>query len=196
MNLTPAEAADSLHQIENAGRRSAEVHAYANASPNFMLWGVVWMFGYAGSDLIPAFTGNTRSISWLWFGVTIIGVAGSMLIGRHQHRTQHPGMRAAGRAIGFRWGMTMFAAWIFVLASLAVFRPANPVASGAFIPLLMALIYAVYGIWSGLRFLYIGVAVAALTLGGWFYLPHHFLLWMAVVGGGSLVLVGLWLKKV
>ena len=52
------------------------------------------------------------------------------------------------------------------------------------------------GIWRGLRFRYAGIAVGALTLGGWFWLPEYFLLWMAAVGGGSLILVGLWLRKV
>jgi hypothetical protein len=100
------------------------------------------------------------------------------------------------RAIGRRIGLTMLVFYAFLFAIFAVLRPRNPVVSGAVIPLLVAAIYAVMGIWSGLRFLYIGIALAALTLGGWFWLPHYFLLWMAVVGGGSLILVGLWLRKV
>ena len=120
----------------------------------------------------------------------------SMIIGRRQHRAQHPGEVARGRLIGVRWGMTILSLWLFVIATLTIMRPVNSAASGAFIPLLVALSYALFGIWRGLRFLYAGIVVAALTLGGWFYLPQHFLLWMAAVGGGSLILVGLWLKKV
>jgi hypothetical protein len=50
--------------------------------------------------------------------------------------------------------------------------------------------------YAGMRFLGTFVAIAALTLGGFFFLPAHFLLWMAVVGGGALVLAGLWLRTV
>ena len=196
MSLSPSEAADSLKQIEKAGRRSAEAHIYANASPFFIMWGVLWVIGYAGSDLIIATTGTYRFISLLWIAISLVGAAGSTLIGRRQHLLQHPGMREAGRAKGRRWWLTFFAAWVFLLASLVVLKPANAIATGAFVPLLVALVYTIYGIWGGMRFLYTGIAVAALTLGGWFYLPQHFLLWMAFVGGGSLILVGLWLKKV
>ena len=38
--------------------------------------------------------------------------------------------------------------------------------------------------------------IAVLTLIGFFYLPVYFGLWMAVVGGGGLILGGLWLRSV
>jgi hypothetical protein len=34
-----------------------------------------------------------------------------------------------------------------------------------------------------------------LTIVGFFVLPAIFMLWMAVVGGGALVLGGLWLRR-
>ena len=68
--------------------------------------------------------------------------------------------------------------------------------AGAIAPLVVAMFYALLGVWKGVRFLVAGAALAALTLGGMFWLPQYFLLWMAAVGGGSLVLVGLWLRKV
>ncbi len=83
-----------------------------------------------------------------------------------------------------------------MVATVIVMRPADMAAIGAFIPLLVALVYTIFGIWRGTRFLVVGIAVAALTLGGWLYLREVFMLWMAFVGGGSLILVGLWLKKV
>jgi len=195
MHLSPGQAAESLKEIERTQRRSVEVHEYANAAPGFVIWGLIWMFGYAGSDLLPNY-GFARGINWLWFVLVVLGIAASAVIGRRQHRSQHPGEAARGRGIGVRWIVSLIAFWVFVVAVMAVMRPVNPVASGAFIPLVVALAYALFGIWRGLRFLYAGIAVAALTLGGWFWLPEYFLLWMAAVGGGSLILAGLWLRKV
>jgi hypothetical protein len=58
--------------------------------------------------------------------------------------------------------------------------------------------YAIMGLWRGTRFLVTGVAVTLLTLFGFFYLRDFalFCYWMAAVGGGALVLAGLWLRKV
>lgn len=194
MDISPGQAAQSLEEIEKTGRRSAELQEYAHASPQFILWGLVWMAGYAGSALLPNY-GFSHGINWLWFALVVIGAAGSTILGRRRYHHLTPEAVAKSRAVAFRWGMTVFVFYLFLAASFAVMRPANPAASGAFVPLLVAAIYAVMGIWRGLRFLYIGIAVAVLTLGGWFYLPHYFLLWMTAVGGGSLVLVGLWLRK-
>jgi hypothetical protein len=195
MSLSPGQAAESLKEIERTQRRSAEAHEYAHASPQFILWGLIWMAGYTGSYLLPNY-GFVGAINWLWFGLIVIGIVGSSVLGRSRYRNLTPEAVVKARAIGLRWGMTMLVFYAFLFAVFAVIRPRNPAVSGAFIPLLIAAIYSVMGIWRGLRFLYIGIALAVLTLGGWFWLPQHFLLWMAAVGGGSLILVGLWLRKV
>jgi hypothetical protein len=57
-------------------------------------------------------------------------------------------------------------------------------------------IYASIGLWLGTRFVLTGLGVIALTLGGYFLLREHFLMWMALVGGGGLILAGFWLRKV
>lgn len=195
MDLSPGQAAESLKEIERTQRRSAEAHDYAHSSPQFILWGLLWMVGYTGSYLLPNY-GFVQGINWLWFGLCLIGVISSSILGRRRYRHLAPEVIAKGKAIGLRWGMTMLVFYVFLFAVFMVMRPRNPLVSGAFIPLLIAAIYSVMGIWRGLRFLFAGIALAALTLGGWFYLYPYFLLWMAAVGGGSLVLVGLWLRKV
>ena len=68
--------------------------------------------------------------------------------------------------MGLRWGASFLALWVFLLATFLVMRPANPMVSGAFVPLIVATVYAIFGIWKGLRFLFAGIAVAALTLIG------------------------------
>jgi len=117
-----------------------------------------------------------------------------MMIGRSQRRAAGKSARE-GRALGLRYLATFFAIGAFISATFAVMPPAGPEAVGAFIPLIVALAYVLLGIWKGIRFVVAGSIIAALTLGGFFYLHQHFLLWMAVVGGGALALAGLWLRK-
>lgn len=193
--LSQQEAAQTLGEIDRAARRSAQAHDYSSASPQFILWGLIWAGGYTGSHVLPDY-GFVGSINWLWFGLSWIGMIGSMVIGRHQVRHLGSLQRAEDRAKGFRVGMSCFAAFAFLCATVAVLQPPDWAAIGAFMPLMVALVYAIFGIWRGLRFLAIGIAVAAMTLIGWFALREVFMLWMAIVGGGSLILVGLWLRKV
>jgi hypothetical protein len=193
MALSPGEAAEQLKEIEETGRRSAEAHEYAEASPHFILWGAIWVAGYAGSDVVARVPHEGSLIGWLWLVLAAAGVFGSATLNRRRYQGLAPGIRCS---LGLRWGMSFLVIYVFLFADMLVMRPSNPVAIGALIPLMVATIYAIFGIWKGLRFLYAGIAVAALTLGGWLYLPEHFLLWMAGIGGGSLILVGLWLRKI
>jgi hypothetical protein len=58
------------------------------------------------------------------------------------------------------------------------------------------LFYAIAGLWFGTAFIAIACAITALTLIGYFYiLGWAFLVWMAFVNGGGLLLGGLWMRR-
>jgi hypothetical protein len=51
--------------------------------------------------------------------------------------------------------------------------------------------------WFGYAFVLIGVSISILTLIGYFYIGGDaFLLWMAFVNGGGLLLGGLWMRRI
>jgi len=189
MTLSTEQAAESLKEIDRTRRRSADAYVYANSSPFFVMWGVIWMIGYTGTDLYP------RVANLLWFALLLVGIAGTILIGRARANAgqPHPGVT---RHAGSRFLATFFAIGIFIAATFALFGHVTHEQQAAFTPLIVALVYSIFGIWRGPRFLVTGIAIAALTLGGYFFLHEHFMLWMAAVGGSALVLAGLWLRTV
>ena len=67
---------------------------------------------------------------------------------------------------------------------------------GAFWPLYFMMFYCIAGLWFGTIFIVIGLAMTALTLVGYFFVGAAFLLWMAVVNGGGLILGGLWMRRI
>ncbi|HXL98670.1 MAG TPA: hypothetical protein VN932_01985 [Rhizomicrobium sp.] len=182
MSLSPDEAADALRDISNTEKRSFSAYGYKSAAPFLILWGLLWMVGYGGSDLWPAKSGE------LWLGVVVMGSVISIILG----------MRAKPKA-GRRTDWRIFATWAsalgFIVSMLAIVGRIDGAQIGALIPLLFAWIYIVMGVWMGWRFALAGVALGALTLGGFFLIHQHFLLWMAFVGGGTLVATGLWLRR-
>ncbi|HEX4271017.1 MAG TPA: hypothetical protein VHZ32_06505 [Rhizomicrobium sp.] len=182
--LTPQQAAQALKDAGATEKRSAEVYRYQRAAPYLLLWGIIWIVGYGGSDLLPRFAGR------LWFGLLMIAMGASMAIGRRASAAQ-PGPRA-----NWRYSIAFTAIWCFFGATYSVMGPINHLQQGAFPPLVVALAYVLTGLWSGLRFVVAGMAVAALTLGGFFYLPQHFLLWEGLIGGGALILAGIWFRRV
>jgi len=66
---------------------------------------------------------------------------------------------------------------------------------GAFWPIYFMLFYCLAGLWFGWAFLAIGLSIVVLTLIGYFFVGGaSFLLWMAAVNGGGLILSGLWMR--
>jgi hypothetical protein len=58
------------------------------------------------------------------------------------------------------------------------------------------LIYCIAGLWFGRAFVAIGLGITVLTLIGYFFVTGAaFLLWMAAVNGGGLILSGLWMRR-
>jgi hypothetical protein len=181
LSLTPNEAADALRDIETAGRRSGRAFGYRTSGPHFMIWGAVWVVGYCGVDLLP------RQAGWIWLVATVCGAVASAVYGR---------LSAGGSAVnGWRTlGLAVIVA-LFITATMTIMWPVAPKAQASFVPLLAAACYSGVGLWAGARWIVAGAAIAVLTLVGFFYLHEHFNLWMAAIGGGGLMLAGLWMRS-
>lgn len=180
--ISPQQAADALKQADAAEKRSAQAYRYQRFAPYLFLWGVIWVVGYGASDLIPHWSG------WVWLGLILVALAVSIAIG-HGAISSRPKNS---------WHYVLFftTVWAFFASTYAVMGPLRGVQQGAFPPLVVAFLYILLGLWTGSRLVIAGLAVGVLTLGGFFYLPQHFLLWEGFVGGGALILAGLWFRRV
>lgn len=178
MSLTPNEAADALRDIETAGRRSGEAFGYRTSAPYFILWGVVWIVGYSASDFLPRYAG------FIWLGLIAAAAVASAF-------TRRKGAATRG---GWRNLALVGIVASFITLTYTIMWPVSPNQQTAFVPLLLAAVYSGMGLWLGVRYIVAGVAVAVLTLTGFYEIHTHYNLWMAAVGGGGLVLAGLWLR--
>jgi hypothetical protein len=183
MSVSNHQAADSLHEIKRFERRSATAYGYRKVSPHLIIWGVVWIIGYSLSYARPQW--------WeLWPVLCTLGIAGDFAIAWHT-------AAEGAQALDWRIAATLVTIFLFICAVFAIIPPNSGLQVGAFIPILVALFYSLLGIWMrGIKMVLLGLAVGALTVGGYFGVPHYFAFWMAGVGGGALLLGGIWLKGV
>lgn len=182
MPMLPQEAANALQDIERAERHSAALYGYRRASPHLFLWGAIWVIGFGASFL-------RRDGSLVWLGLVPLGILASFSISH--------GSKSSRARFGWRYGLTAIALFLFITAVFYILPIKSVEQPGAFISLLVALFYVLLGLWRGAaRMAILGFALGALTVGGYLGLPHYFLLWMAGVGGGALILGGFWLRRV
>lgn len=187
MSLSSEEAAASLSQVEQAGRRSSQLYFYHCSSPHLILWGIIWIVGYGGTGLFPAYSLH------LWLALVAIGVASGVFLNRARKHDRYATGPYAWRMAAL-WALIMF----FVFATYAILKPTNGVQLCAYPALITGCTYVAVGLWRGLRYVIAGLVVVALTLFG-FYEITGFLqncLWFAFVGGGAMILTGLWFRAV
>jgi len=182
MTISKEQAKSALQDLQQVGDRSATLYKYTRISPHLILWGCVWMSGYGLSDAFPSQTGL------IWLIANSIGAAISIYLARAW-------FRGIGQA-NWRVGYAILSILTFTVATVAILPPHAGRQIAAFIPMVIATTYVLVGIWHGRRLVILGTLTGALTLLGYFLLYSHFNLWMAVVGGGALVLAGAWLKRV
>ncbi|MEP7359172.1 MAG: hypothetical protein ABI847_18115 [Anaerolineales bacterium] len=181
--ISAEQAADALKEVTAVERRSAEAYSYSRTAPYCFVWGVVWLLGYGAQALVPA----GQWLGWWWMGLSLAGAAISIVLGSTENA------RRTGRS--WRVGMLFLIIWLFTACLFAVLHPKDSLQVGAYFPLLFSAIYAAIGLWLGLRYILVGVFMAAATLGAFFFLHEYFFHWMALVGGGSLLLTGLWMRQ-
>jgi hypothetical protein len=177
------EANESLEIVRQAMVQTQNAVARAGMGYMFIIWGIVWLVGFLGSH----FLGDAQGYLWLVLDVFgIVGTAVVILKSSRQVRTKH------GKRIGILWLM------IFMYGGL-LFWITGPIEGNdylLFITILVALAYVIMGLWFSPPLLYIGLCITALAIVGWQLIPAYLGIWLALVGGGGLIISGIFVLRV
>jgi hypothetical protein len=183
MGISRSEAASALTDIESAAGRSRLLKGYHHASPILMVWGVVWAAGYTAMGLLAP-----ERWGVVWLVLDAIGIGSTMLLARR-------GKAQGGTGHGWKIMAGVFAILIFYGGTFALFQPDSTNAAIAYPGLVTGLVYTGIGIAFAPRYLWIGAALFAASLVGFFFFQPWLAYWMAAAGGGSLFISGLWLRR-
>jgi len=184
MPLSQDEAASALKEIERTGSYTRELQSYAGAAPHFIVWGLVWMFGYAMTEVLPEY----RNVFW-GSGIAA-GTLASIVLGRMTGREREASPFTPWRYAAISGSIAAF----FGMTSVILKFDARQI--DAFIPLMFAGMYLLAGLFAGVRFAICGAVLGMAVVVGYFNAGEHFGLWMAACGGGILLLTGFWLRRV
>jgi hypothetical protein len=176
------QATEALADVNDIVRRVRQSQIYHLASLIMIMWGALAFAGYLVTYLSPGHAG------YAWIAVYVAGTAGSTAISAFQR------VRSGVRIFDVRMLMAfvLFVAFGLFVCWLGHFTPRQ---LGTFWPIYFMLVYSIAGLWIGLAFVAIGLAVTALTLIGYFFIGGAFDLWMAFINGGGLILGGLWMRR-
>lgn len=180
--MEPEEAREALELVREATSRTRRAVAQSGIGSLFIIWGVVWFLGYLGSQWLREAAG------YLWLVLdTLGGVATAIVATRASKRFRTP----FGWRVAFLWlalmaygGILLWIAWPIPGARFLVF-----------ITVFVCFGYVVIGLWFSSQVLVAGLALTALAIAGWLVVPAYIGYWMAVLGGGGLIGLGIYITR-
>ncbi|HTN40351.1 MAG TPA: hypothetical protein VLZ84_04315 [Asticcacaulis sp.] len=185
MNISRDDAAKALSEIARTEGRGRELTGYRIAGPILMVWGVIWIIGYAAMGYLPMSQWGA-----VWIPADVIGIIASIFMGYRARCAPGAGAIRGWRTLGYALLITVFCGGTF-----AVLQPADVNGYIAFPGLLTGGIYAAIGLARMPRFMWVGATVITFTLMGFYLMPAHLAYWMAATGGGGLLVSGYLLRR-
>ncbi len=186
MNISPSEAEEALAAIQKMTRRTRHTISSSGAYIFLIYTGMIWLVGFLANQFLP----GSQAV-YVWAAVSILGSVLSIATGmRVSKRVQGPLTGMYGKRIGLFWLLLA----LFCCAVIAVIQPIDAKQLTLVIILFvlvgqsaMSLVFSfAYGWWA--------IPIGALALAGYFLMPGYFYLWMAVLVGGPMILLGLFIR--
>jgi len=187
MNISPNEAEESLAAIQQVVQKTRRSIADSGYSTMLIITGIVWLIGYLGTQFL---TGPI--VVSIWVGVSLLGGAAATILGiRRGKQVRSPSTSVTAGRIGLFWLLLV----LFCAASIAVAWPLDGKQLTVFIILFIMLGQMAMGLIFSFRTVWWVLPISALALVGYFFVPDYFYLWMALLGGGTMIALGLYIQS-
>jgi hypothetical protein len=177
------EAAAALSDINDMVQRVRQSRIYELASQFMIVAGVFVVAGNLATYVMP------RYAVYIWPLVNVLTVVVSAAVSTFDFK------RTGVRTFDSRLLVTFILFYAFGLLCSTVLGHYGPREMGTFWPIYFMLFYCIAGLWFGHAFIAIGAGIIVLTLVGYFFITGSlWLIWMAMVNGGGLIVSGLWMR--
>jgi len=186
MNITPSEAKETLAAIQEMERKTRHSIASEPTSIVLIITGIVWMIGFTCNQFLPQ-----EVIGYIWVTLSILGTVVGNIIGFHKgKRIQSPLTIPTAKRIGIFWLLLT----LYSIAAIIIARPTDGKQATMLIILFMMLGQASMGLIVSFSETWWPLPITVLALIGYYLAPDFFYLWIAILGGGGMIALGLQIR--
>ena len=195
MEISKEHAQQSLSEVSEATDRTRKAMASVESGFILMLWGVICIAAYLTTYAVLRLDVPDYTIALIWYVLCGLGSVLSLVVGRRQIKKAWPRKYPTEKKIGWRIFWFWALLFIFIFVWLSILKPQSGIEMNAFMVTAVMFAYVVIGLWTEERYmLWLGLAVTAVTLIGFFLIPPaYYCLWMAPTAGGLLLGTGLYI---
>jgi len=182
MNISPVEAEEALAAIQTVAQKTRRSIASGGATVTLVVTGAIWLIGFIVTQFWPAIS------PYVWIALSVLGSIISVFWGsRLGARVHSPAMNATARRMALFWLFLI----LFGGAAIAIAAPLDGRQVTALILLFALLGHLAMGLLLSFSSVWWPLPIAALVLICYFFLPAYFYLGMGLLGGGTMIALGL-----
>ena len=187
MNISPTEAEEALAAIQTMMRKTRRSIASSGAYMFLIIWGSIWLLGFLGSQFLPHEIGG-----YTWMILDILGGILSAIVGIRMGR----GVRSSSTAkSGGRIGLFWLLLFVYCIIAIVVAWPADGKQLAMFIILFVMVGWLAMGLLLSFASILPGLLITVIALISYFLLPDIFYLLMAILGGGGMIALGMYIRS-
>ncbi len=187
MNISPNEAEEALEAIQRMTQKTRRSIASSGAYIFLILTGIIWLVGFLSTQFL-----SKEITAYIWTGMSIIGTALSILVGtRMGRRVRSQSVNASAKRAVIFWLLLV----CFCIATIAIARPTDGKQITMFIILFIMIGQLAMGLLLSFSSVWWAVPITALALVGYFLFPNIFYLWMGILVGGGMIVLGLYIRS-
>jgi len=185
MDISPNEAEEALAAIQSVSQKTRRSIANSGAYIFLIITGIIWLVGFLATQFLAG-----EIVAFIWIGMSILGSALSIPLGnRMSRRVRSPSTATYAKRIGTLWLLLVF----YCIATIAIARPTDGKQVTMFIILFIMIGQLAMGLLLSFSSVWWALPITALALVGYFLVPNIFYLWMAILVGGGMILLGLYI---
>jgi len=185
MDISPNEADEALAAIQIVMQKTRHSIASGGTYITLIVTGIVWLVGFTCTQFLPG-----EIVGYIWTGLSILGTALGVFLGfRMGKRVRSPSTAPTVKRVGLFWLLLVF----YGIATIAIARPTDGKQATMFVILFLMLGQLAMGLLFSFSSVWWALPITALALVGYLLLPSIFYLWMAILGGGGMIVLGLYI---
>jgi Fe2+ transport system protein B len=187
MNISPSEAEQALAAIQKMSQKTRHSIASSGAYIFLIVTGVIWLVGFLATQFLPA-----QITTIIWTGMSLLGSVVAVILGiRMGRRVRSPLVNASAKQAMLFWSLLV----CFCIATIAVAKPTDGRQVTMFIILFTMIGQLAMGLLLSFSSVWWTLPITALALAGYFLVPGFFYLWMGILGGGGMIVLGLYIRS-
>jgi hypothetical protein len=186
MNISQTEAQEALTSIKGMTHKMRHALAASGASITLIATGIVWLVGFMASQFLSG-----PAVAVVWVMTSVLGSALAVILGRRSDKTvRSPLTSQVVKRVSLYWLVLI----LFALAVMLVARPEPGKQTTMLVILFIMLGQFSMGLLFSFSSVWWAPLITVLALAGFYLFPGYFFLWLALLGGGGMIALGVYIR--